>query len=170
MNLNTASRLNISKKELMALFALVVNELKSKYDITSDKLITTLNESSTEIKIPLSIFSTQLSPSEALSTFLKERCNLRYRDIAVLINRDERGVWNSYKRAARKRIKIPPVRNDILMPVSVFRDRKLSILENAVIYLKKNYDFTISKIAELLNKDPSTIATSYYRAKNKLTK
>ena len=54
--------------------------------------------------IPVSIFTDrQFSVLEAIVSYLKEKFNLRYSEISVLLNRDERNIWTVYNRAKKKR-------------------------------------------------------------------
>ncbi len=55
------------------------------------------------LPIPYSIFSDErLSISEALCRYLHETQRLRLRDIAILLNRDQRTVWTMHHRATKK--------------------------------------------------------------------
>lgn len=44
-----------------------------------------------------------LSVLECIVCYLKDSSKLRYSQIAVLLNRDERNIWTSYKRAMKKK-------------------------------------------------------------------
>lgn len=58
------------------------------------------------ISIPTSIFQDRdLSVLEAIAEYLKEKKGMRYSEIAKLLNRDDRTIWTSYKRAKEKRKK-----------------------------------------------------------------
>ncbi len=115
--------------------------------------------------IPVDIFATALSPAESLVKYLKEHKQLRYADIARLLNRDQRSIWCTYNNAKTKN---PHPFNPALpatIPASLFSSRKLSILEHLVSHLKQKH--TITAIAKLLNKSISTIATVHQRARRK---
>ncbi len=56
---------------------------------------------------------------------------------------------------------------DILIPLRIFFDRKLSVLEHLVLYLRENRSNSNKEIAMLLDKNESTIWTAYTRAKKK---
>jgi hypothetical protein len=119
-------------------------------------------------QIPVSIFSTQLSPAEAVVKYLKEHHALTFSEIAKLINRDQRGIWGSYARARRKH----PDAFDIgfashTIPVSMLTDRSRSILEHVVTHLKDEKELKPVQICSLLNKKPSTIWTAYTRSRRK---
>ena len=51
----------------------------------------------------------------------------------------------------------------IYLPISIFRS-KLGPLEAVVTYLKKNLNYSFSKIAKLLSRDETTIWTSYHNS------
>jgi len=62
-----------------------------------------IQEKKPEFMIPLELFrKTRLTVFEALVTHLKEIEGLRYRQIAILLNRDERNIWTVYHRAKKK--------------------------------------------------------------------
>lgn len=54
--------------------------------------------------IPLNIFrNTSFTIFEALVSYLKDVEGLRYREIAILLDRDERNIWTVYNRARKKK-------------------------------------------------------------------
>ena len=56
------------------------------------------------LAIPISIFrDRELSVLEAIAEYLKDKKGMRYSEIAQLLNRDDRTIWTSYKRAKEKR-------------------------------------------------------------------
>ena len=56
--------------------------------------------------IPVSIFSNRrLSALEALVLYLKEQLNLSYREISVVLSRDQRTIWTVYKRSKIKNVR-----------------------------------------------------------------
>jgi hypothetical protein len=56
------------------------------------------------VLIPSSVFKDRsLKVLEVLVEFLKEKKNLTYHEIGVLLNRDERTIWTVYSRAKKKR-------------------------------------------------------------------
>lgn len=116
--------------------------------------------------MPITIFNGKLSPAEALIKHLREHHNLRFTDIAKLLNRDQRGIWCAYKASQKKEpTHLPLDPHHILFPVNLFSDRNFSILEHIVIHLREKY--TINEISKLLNKHPSTISTIHSRARRK---
>ncbi|MFH0840638.1 MAG: hypothetical protein V1865_01455 [bacterium] len=63
-----------------------------------------LKEGGKSIVIPSSIFRDRsLSVLEAMAEYFREKKKMRYSEIALLLNRDDRTIWTSYKRAKEKR-------------------------------------------------------------------
>jgi len=120
-----------------------------------------------EPHVPLSIFSSTLSPAEALVKHLKEDRNLSFADVGRLLNRDQRGIWCTYQRASEKYPRKLPLRGKHAIPTSLFKDRTLSILEHVVNHLRTQ-NIPVKTIAELVAKSPSTIAAVHHRARRKL--
>lgn len=121
------------------------------------------------VAIPLSIFKERsLGILEALVKYLKERYNLRYHDIAVLLNRDDRSIWTTYRNARKKFPKPFVIESSMLIPVSIFSNRKLGLLENLATYLKDIHHLKYREIALLIGRDNRTIWTCYRRAKWKV--
>jgi hypothetical protein len=56
------------------------------------------------VNIPISIFSNrEMSATENIVVYLKEKTGMKYSEIAKIMNRDERTVWTAYNRAKVKR-------------------------------------------------------------------
>ncbi|MBI5797277.1 hypothetical protein HZA98_00045 [Candidatus Woesearchaeota archaeon] len=54
------------------------------------------------------------------------------------------------------------------IPLTIFSNKKLSSLETIVKFLKENRELNFTQIANILNRDPRTIWTTYTKAKKKL--
>jgi DNA-directed RNA polymerase specialized sigma24 family protein len=101
---------------------------------------------------------------------MKENLNMNYRDIAKELGRNERTIWTAYKKANEKQkepIKISETEIDL--PISIFENNELTILESIIIYLKNNGK-KYSEIGKLLYRDQRNIWTIYSRAINKIKK
>lgn len=155
---------------LLKLLKETSQRLKTKYNYSDEQLFAVCTREEQTITIPLSIFADELCPSEALTKYLKEEHQLTYHEISVLINRDERGVWANYQRAIKKQHASLEIVEGISVPVSIFQNNKLSILECLISFLKEVLHLKNSKIAKLLNRNQSNIWTIYKRAKNKEVK
>ena len=119
--------------------------------------------------LPISIFNNdELSCLETIVKYLKEELNLRFHEIAVLLNRNDRTIWATYSIASKKRKeRLDAKESKIFIPISIFADRKLSVLEAVVSYLKDNFNLRYSEIASLLNRDQRNIWTVYSQYKKK---
>lgn len=94
---------------------LILNFLQEEEKISHEKIIETLEKITTHLKktkpeekkeysIPITIFSNRtLSTLEHIITYLKEHHKMRYKEIATLLNRDQRTIWTTYQRAKKKR-------------------------------------------------------------------
>lgn len=98
---------------------LILNFLQQEETLSHERTIETLEkvtkhlkkikkekpkETITKYSIPITIFSNRtLSTLEHIITYLKEHHKMRYKEIALLLNRDQRTVWTTYQRAKKKR-------------------------------------------------------------------
>ena len=123
-----------------------------------------------EVKVPISVFKNdKLGSLENIVKYLRENLMLTFKQIASLTNRNEIALAVTY-RNARKKLESKFVVQEIspyFIPVSILKDRNLSVLENIASYLKDTFGLTYHKIAVLLNRDDRTIWTVYQRAKKK---
>lgn len=153
----------LGKQELIA----VVQQLQKKHQITAVTLREALKEAK-DIRIPLSIFSEQLSALESICKFLKENMNLTLHQIAQLLNRDDRTIWTTYTHACKKLPQLLSVaENTISIAAKSFARRKLSVLETLVCCLKEQHDLKYKEISLLLHRNERTIWTVYQRARKK---
>ena len=124
-----------------------------------------------KIEVPVSIFSKKLSCLETVVKYLRENLNLSNKEIAKLIKRSEKTIWQAYNSARKKySSKFFIEFSKYYISVSVLSDRKLSVLENIVKYLHENFELNYSEIARLLCRDNRTIWTVYSRARKKYGK
>jgi len=121
-----------------------------------------------ELSIPITIFSKNLGTLEALCKYMKENLEMNYNEIAKELNRDQRTIWTSYKKAKEKQKEIIEFKKTLVfLPTSILRNRKLTTLESIVYYLKKK-GLKNSEIAGLLDRDQRNIWTIYSKAIKKL--
>ncbi len=150
-----------------------LNYLK-KQGLSSDDVIGLANrllrvEVKEEIKVPISVFKNdRLSALETIVKYLKENLLLSFKQIASLTNRNEVALAVSYRNSRKKLgAKFPEEVSAYFIPVSILKNRKLSVLENIVSYFKDTFGLTYHKIALLLNRNDRTIWTVYQRARKK---
>ena len=105
------------------------------------------------------------------SKTMKHEKGLKFNEIARLIGRDQRTIWTNCNNASKKKKgKIIVEEKGISIPLNIFRNRRLSILESIVNYLKIDKGLKNSEIAEMLDRDSKNIWTLYSRVKKKLAK
>lgn len=153
-----------SKKALQNL----IKNLQDKYKLSKEEIFKLSTEE--EINIPVSIFNKKLSSLEAIVKYLKENLKLRYNKIADLLNRDDRTIWTTYQNSISKFKGKLDVSSQTFLPISIFIDRKFSVLESVVVYLKDKLGLKFSEIAIMLARDQRTIWTVYSRARKKYEK
>lgn len=137
------------------------------WDITFSLAVLSIRKKKKKINIPLNIFSLEISPAEVLCKYLRENKGLSVGEVPRLINRNKSSVSINYKNAVKKiREKIKEDK-DLFVDISIFSNRKLSILESVIKYLKEK-GFRNIEIARLLNKDQRNISTLYSRVEKKL--
>ena len=148
-----------------------MHELKYKHFVTEDEILRlfSIKAFAEIVELPVSIFDNkELSALEAICKYLKEELGLRYSEIAKLLNRDQRTVWVTYNNSVKKRKQRLVVKDSIYkIPVSIFKDRKFSVLEALVSYLRDNYNLRYIEISKLLNRDERNIWGVYDKAKKK---
>jgi hypothetical protein len=136
----------------------------------SKLLVPSFVEKAEQLLIPVSVFNNSyLSALEAIVKYLHENKELRLSEIAKLINRDQRAVGVTYRFASRKMKMVlkAPV-SKYKLPVSVVAERKLSVLESIVYYLKITHNLSYHDIAIIVRRDDRTVWTVYQRALKKM--
>ncbi|MDD5193739.1 MAG: GEVED domain-containing protein, partial [Candidatus Nanoarchaeia archaeon] len=149
------------------LLKLVDKKIKERFGISVTELISEEKEIkiTKNIEVPISIFKEDSGPAEMLCTYLHENLNLKFSEISRLINRNPRTVWMNYHNSNKK--KIIPDETSLKIPVNLFSDRRLSILESLVKYMKEK-GFRNKEIAIFLNQDQRVISTLYSRVNKKI--
>tara|TARA_Y100000310_G_scaffold291208_1_gene318997 strand:+ start:7539 stop:8072 length:534 start_codon:yes stop_codon:yes gene_type:complete len=147
-------------------FKLLYQKIKKKYKCSPDELINKLEKK--EFLIPICIFNRKLSTFESICKYLKENLSFSNKNIASLIYKSEKSVWQAYNSSRKKLTKsLKIVPSEFHVPLSILKDSRLTILEAVVTYFKEEQDLNFHKIAVILNRDDRTIWTIYQRAKKK---
>ncbi len=117
---------------------------------------------------PISIFRSDLSGLEAIVFYLKEIKEKNIAEIAALLKRKKSTIYTTHQKA-KKKLKNPLDSSDysVAVPYQTFANRKFSVLESLVAYLKEEQKIPFVKISALLNKKYSTVRTVYVRYKQK---
>ena len=121
-----------------------------------------------KVSLPISIFRTKLSALGAIVVYLKDVQKLKVKEIASLLNRELSTIYTTYELAKTKLKKEIDISDDsVLVPLSIFSNRKYAVLESLVFYLKNEKKFSMTEISKILNKSYSTIKTSNKRYNDK---
>jgi len=158
---------DVDLKEFIKTF---ISHLKHDDKLTSEQIAGLFGKKvPLKVLLPVSIFNNkELGSLETIVKYLKENLNLKYHEIAQVLNRNDRTIWTTYNNAVKKKKeKLPVKESKFFIPVSIFKDRKFSVLEALVSYLKDNFNLRYSEIAVLLNRDERNIWTVYNRYKKK---
>ena len=98
-----------------------------------------------EVKVPISVFKNDyLSSLENIVKYLRENLLLSFKQIGSLTNRNEIALAVTY-RNAKKKMEAKFVVEEISpysIPVSILKDRNISVLENIAAYLKDTFGLT----------------------------
>ena len=141
----------------------ILKLLCQKYDVDDGELKALMEQA--EPRIPATAFDSGLAPMEVVVTYLRSK-GLRLVDIAALLGRDQREIGVASRRAQSRPQQPPPAPTRHLIPVRLFADRSLSVLEHVVVHLRSK-GLRFSEIADLLGKDDRTIWTAHSRAQRK---
>ena len=100
------------------------------------------------IKLPSSIFSTNLSCLETICKYLKEELNLSYNEMSELLNRKSITLRTTYNKSKKKHPKkFLSFDFKVNIPINKLTNRKYTTFELLIIYLKENYNLSLTKIA-----------------------
>jgi hypothetical protein len=126
-----------------------------------------------KIPIPLSIFQNKLPPLETLVRYLKDILGLNFSYIAKILNRNETTIWTTYNNSVKKldsiSVDMTASYKVMFSPLSIFSDRRLSVLESLCQYLFKN-NLSYQEISTIVNRNQKTVWTVVSRAKKKMAK
>ena len=114
--------------------------------------------------VPATVFACEASPLKALVTYLHNQASLELSSIAQQLGRSYRTIWGAKGEKDK-----PLKRTHYHIPLKAYGTRDFSVLETTVLYLKTAYRLSFSAIAELVEKNPSTVWTAWSRAREKLT-
>ncbi len=153
---------NLDNEELIRI---LIKHLKKD---TNNISLEDLDSDKNSETIPDTIFNKKLTVLESIVKYLKENLNFSYKYIAISINRDVRNIWQIYNTSKHKLGEKFVIKDyEFLIPLSIFSNRKLSMQENLVFYLKQKFNLSYHKIATMIHRDDRTVWTVYQKAKRK---
>lgn len=135
-------------------------------------IIRLLNKREEYIMIPASVFKNELSPLENVVLYLDVKIGFNQIRIARLLKRDHTTIWTTLENAKKKMGMRRYIRfvseqsKEMMIPLKIFSERRLSVLENAAVYLRK-LGLSYHETALVLGKDDRTIWTVVDRARRK---
>lgn len=155
----------LSKDEQMCLFRILFEKMRS--DSSFEEITSIINSSAIESKhaVPISIFSTDLSPLESIVSYMKDNLQMRLKEISSALGKSESSVWLTYRNAKKKKISLR-IDSSVVMPLDRFNHDN-SILENVVLFLIEHLGMKVKDVSSILNKSQSTIWTTYNRVRTK---
>ena len=161
--------IHINTEEEINLVDSLIKRIIEKNDVSFSSVVDLLKKRRKEdkaITFPSSILKNRsLGVLEAVTKYLKEELNLSYHDMASLLNRNDRPIWITYNKAKQKfPERLITDKSSIQIPLSIFTDRNLGLLENLTKYLRENLNLKNREIAKMLDRDNRTIWTCYDRA------
>ena len=137
-----------------------------------EKLGTDFNEIIEKLRlelIPASIFSKELSSLESIAKYCVENLGMRLKDVALITNRSNKTIWQAYSASKKKSKEKLVVASSYYFPLSLLGERRYSVLESIVVYLKDNLGLRYCEIARLLHRNDRTVWATYQNAKKKKT-
>ncbi len=141
--------------------------LRKEHQLSYEDILKQLQQ--VETTIPTTAFIRQLSSLETITKYLKENQHLELKEIARRLNRTYRTVWGAYHASERKHpAPLSPSPTPYHLPLSIFSERNLSVLETITHYLRTQHKLRYSQIAKILHRDPRTIWTTEHHAQRKL--
>jgi len=159
----------IASSQVAEEFKKLVAEFKNKYQLNDYELIDLILGQKTETKesIPVDCFNKKLGSLETITKYLKENKNLKFKKIAELTGRTSSAITNTYNKAKQKMPENMAPKSDILIPIHILTNKKLSVLENIVVHLKEERNMKLREIGKALERSEKTIGTAYNRAKKR---
>ncbi len=147
---------------------LLFEQLQSNYGLSEDEILSQV-KGAPLVTVPVSLFADKRArPLELLCIYLKGERNLSFKEIAALLNRDYRTVWTTCSNASRKlKGKLTIAASKYNLPVAIFGNRRLSVLEAVVAHMKEQFSLKFVEIASLIGRDQRNISAIYRRAKKK---
>jgi len=157
----SGKKADLRRDEILEKVKLLVGELKETYHLSESEIIETISK---EDYVPVTIFNDTLSSYEAIAKFLKENKGKKLREIAALTGRSSASIWQTYRNAHKKyKRKLQIKETRFLIPLRIISEKKFSILESIVVYLKEKFGLNYRQIGKLMHRDERTIWTVYNR-------
>lgn len=150
-------------------------QLMQKYDFGEVNPLEMLEK---DVLLPLTVFQLGLKRIEAITVYLVDIKGFTPEDVSLSLNKDKAVIKQAYETAKFKlnaqntqlneRELEENNKHEIYVPLMIFKQRKLSMLESLVKYLKESYDLKYVQIGDILKLNQRTIWTLYNRSNKKI--
>jgi len=163
MSYSGAQKEEFQLDEALSRFRQILDETRKETNLTDQQMIELLEQ----VAVPVSVMQNRkLGILESVVKYLHEELNHSLSKIAHELNRDARTIWSTYNQAKNKHPARLIADRKYMIPVNIFANRRLGVLEALVVYLRDS-GLRYSQIGSLLARDQRTIWTAYKRAKSK---
>jgi len=110
--------------------------------------------------VPLSIFNNKkLGILELVVKYLKENKDLKFSEIAKLLQRNQRTIWTTYSKSKKKYPSKLIIKESLEIPLNIFEDRRKGPLTTLCLFLKGNVKMSYKEIAIALDRNYRTVWT-----------
>lgn len=160
----------------------IIEGISKKHNVDLNQIADLLKNKEKYVSVPVGLFRSKLGPLEALVRYLKDVLEYPFCETAKMLSRDETTIWTSYSNSMKKSDKVivdldmkdisfedlKVKKGELIVPLSLFSERRLSILETLCMYLRENFLLSYHNIGLLLERNDRTIWTVVNRATKKL--
>lgn len=147
-------------------------QLMQKYDFGEINPIEMLEK---DVMLPLTIFQQNLKSIEAITVYLVDIKGFTPEEVSLSLNKDKKVIKQAYENAKLKlnrQLNEKELeegnKHEIYVPLMIFKQRKLSMLESLVKYLKESHNLKYVQIGEIFKLNQRTIWTLYNRSTKKI--
>ncbi len=163
---NRLEKVYVQEIEALGLLKQNISVLCAKQGMSRQQALSLLRNRQEHFMVPVSIFKNVLSPLENLAWYAHHALGLNITQTGLLLGRDSTTIWTTIQHAKKKK-HAQNIHNGLLVPLSIFNKKKLSVLESLAWFLHKEHKMKLHGIAIALGKDDRTIWTVVSRAKKK---
>lgn len=143
----------------------IIKYVLENENISEEELMSRMHKNDEE-SVPVTIFTTPLSPLESITRYLKENMGKKLVEISSIIGRSSAALSPAYRKSISKKFEIK--KTGIMIPLGEFEKNKdLSVLEIVASHMRSR-GLSFTEIARILERDVRTIWTVCKRAEVKI--
>jgi hypothetical protein len=133
----------------------IVQEIEAEWGLTPRQVFEQIPP---QDYVPIAIFADRrFGIMEALVKYLVENRSMSYKQVALLLDRDNRAIWVTYNHARKKTIYKFRDTQGYMIPLSVFAGIKRGVLGALARYCSRTLGLGNAEIARMLGRDARTI-------------